>query len=270
MQLILLHLLLLLFPIQCYTPLGEPSTPGELVPEAYSTDGKRTMTPVGDMPQKQCCGDPALQPTLPPRQPGIPHPDADATDPTTAKLLNAIDSGDPIALKEALKEVAKEPPAQQKKEEIAMEEAEKVAEEQSPTPPPPPPTSQSPSPSPSSVITSQDIGNDLVGSNVNSTSPTPSLSVPSPSSIPDPEEIEEEKIDQVLDNSLMIHGHVALPIQDLPFVRQVTYADDTRVMLSPGKKIFFQLKAASNVNERAPMNLHFVATFRDRLGTLNM
>ena len=259
---LLLHLLI---RVNSYSSLGQEDIPNEFIPEV-SNGGKKTMSPVGDQPEKQCCGDPAIQPDLPPRRPSMPRPDGMKTDPTTTKLLASIDAGDPVKLKAALAQLKNAPRNVKQQVKESMEKAEDAAEQAISSPSPPLPSiSSTPSPTPSSTPTPfPTLTQAIVGFDVQESSPSSTPIAPSPKI--DQEEREEEKqIDTVLDNSLLIQGHSVVPIQDTPFVQKITFADDVPVMLSPRKKMFFQLDSPG-ISERAPMNIHFVATFRDRHG----
>ena len=265
-----------------YTSLGEEQLPNELIPNA-GVNGKKTMSPIGDQHNEggECCGDPAVFPNLPPRPRDDVPKQHGSSEAITAAILGDIEAGDPVKLKKALAELKQAPIEVKEEVSHAMEKEQEIAKEVAQTPPTPPPTlpalslSPSPSPSPTAEAPPPDIGDDRVGGGTTDDEPMP-LTTPSPSSkIIEEEkmkkemEIEERKenlADAVLDNpALLISGHPTPAIDEIPFVRKITFAEEIRVVLSPKKKIIFMVEEP--VSERAPGNLHFVATFRDQEGT---
>ena len=264
-----------------YTPLGEEQLPNELIPNA-GVNGKKTMSPIGDQHNDgfECCGDPAVFPNLPPRsRDDVPKEDQ-SSEAITAAILGDIEAGDPIKLKKALAELTQA--SNEVKEEVshAMEKEQEIAKEVKVAQTTPlPPLSPSPSPSPSlspppSAEAPPDIGDDRVGGDATDKETMPLTAPPSSKIIEEQKmknekEIEERKedvADAVLDNpAQLISGHPAPAIDEIPFVRKITFAEEIRVVLSPKKKVIFMVEEPG-VSERAPGNLHFVATFRDQEG----
>ena len=235
-----------------YTSLGNEEVPNEFIPETMA-NGKKTMTPIGDSSsQGSCCAEPAVFPILPSHR-------APKEDPLTDTILDAIDDGDPAKLKEALADLNNAPESVKESVQKSMAAAKEVIqaepaapEEAPPSTSPSPSPAHSSSPSPSSSAPPADIGDDRVGATVGDASPAPAPAA----------EEDDATEDTVDEPTLLIPGHPNVDPLPSYLVHKLTYGDTREVMLSPSHRVVFYILQPGN-SERAPSNMHFVATFRE-------
>lgn len=261
-----------------YNSLGVEQYPGELIPNV-AADGKMTLTPFGDR-KASCCATPADQVR-------VPREEADKqdeeTDPRVFAVVAAVEEGEPRALKNALKAI-EDAPEKVKADVKAALDAMKDTESSIPGPQTPSPSSGTPSvppqlfppspspsafssleeakaPSPSASSQSRKPGLSSPSRAPSSPfqAPSPALRVPVGNSTTPDARVGKGGSGKTTNENYLDDSIVENELESGP--NTLAFGQSLPALVSPGGKALFKLHMPPA--ERAPLNLHFVVSFRD-------